>query len=482
MKFRLFMKIVGVKNVFRLVVSINKHGFNLLSLLDFVKNSSSLEAYLEDDYVKLSYQKLYQESIALAYHLELKHSIKTRSKVVIISNNSVAMIKTLFAVSSLGADIILLNPNQKKDYYKSIFENNTIHLLVGKNRKEFLDFNIPFFEENETIISSPLKRNAKRKNGNIIILSSGTKGKPKNEKRRLSAIKYINPVIDIIQKLNLIENKSVFISVPVFHGYGLAALFLSIFLKKKIRLTRKFDAKETLQILEQENINCWIVVPLMIQKVYAIRDLQTSALKSIISGGDILPAKVVENIHETSNIAMYNMYGTSETGVCIIATNDDLKKYPNTIGKSILGVKMKVKDTKGKSIHNEDIGQLVVKCEWASDDKKDYFYTTGDLVSKNEEGYYFYKGRMDDLIVLGGENIYPNEIESMIYRNSKVKWVKARGSKENGMVGIHLDLLVEDRISFNEMEFQNWMTQEMPKYMIPKSIKVVDYEPVLKLM
>ncbi|CAM4110719.1 class I adenylate-forming enzyme family protein [Flavobacterium jumunjinense] len=482
MKFRLIMKIVGVKNVLRLVVSINKHGFNLLSLLDFVKHSPLTDAYIEDDSVKLSYKELYEESVVLAHYLETKYNLKAKSKVAIISSNSVAMVKTLFAVSSLGADIVLLNPNQKKDYYTSIFEKSTFLLIIGENKNEWQDVNLPFFNENEIIATSVLKRKAKRKSGSIIIFSSGTKGKPKKEKRKLAVAKYINPVIDIIQKLNLIATKTVLISVPVFHGYGLAALFLSLFLKKKIRLTRKFDAKETLQILEQENINCWIVVPLMIQKVYAIRNLQTSALKSIISGGDILPVRVVKNIHETSNIAIYNMYGTSETGVCIIATNDDLKKYPNTIGKSILGVKMKVKDTKGKSINNEDIGQLVVKCEWASDDKKDDFYTTGDLVSKNEEGYYFYRGRIDDLIVLGGENIYPNEIESMIYRNSKVKWVKARGSRENGMVGIHLDLLVEDRISFNEMEFQNWMTQEMPKYMIPKSIKVVDYEPDLKLM
>ena len=121
MKFRLIMKTLGFKNVFRLVVSINKHGFNLLSLLDFVKHSPLTDAYIEDDSVKLSYKELYEKSVVLAHHLETKYNLKAKSKVAIISSNSVAMVKTLFAVSSLGADIVLLNPNQKKDYYTSFF-------------------------------------------------------------------------------------------------------------------------------------------------------------------------------------------------------------------------------------------------------------------------------------------------------------------------------------------------------------------------
>jgi acyl-coenzyme A synthetase/AMP-(fatty) acid ligase len=221
----------------------------------------------------------------------------------------------------------------------------------------------------------------------------------------------------------------------------------------------------------------------MIQKVYDVGNLKANSLKSIISGGDVLPSKIVETIHKTSNIKVYNMYGTSETGVCIIATNEDLKKYPNTIGKSILGVKIKINDTNGRAIHNDDIGQLVVKCKWSSEDKKNDFYQTGDLVSKNKEGYYFYAGRIDDLIIVGGENIYPSELEYMIYKYLGIKWVKAKSViTENGTVGIHLDLLVHNKNTFNKHEFQNWMLHEIPKYMIPSSIAFLDSDLVLKLM
>lgn len=483
MKFWLIIQIIGIKGIFRLLASISKHGFNLLSLLDFAKYSPTTEAYIQDDQSKLSYVDLYKQSIALANHLETEYKVKHKTKVAIISRNSVVMVKALFSVSSLGADMILLNPNQKKDYYKHVFDNNQIHLIVGENKQDFLDFDIPFFEEGEKIIYSALKNNSQRKSGTIIILSSGTKGKPKNEKRKLNTLKFLNPVIDIAQKTKLTENNSVLISVPIFHGYGLAALLLSIFLNKKIRLTRKFDVHETRQILEYENINCWIVVPLMIQKLYTAPYLKPNSLKSIISGGDVLPSKIVHIIQDTSNIEIFNMYGSSETGVCLIATNEDLKKYPNTIGKSILGVKMRINNAKGIAIYNQDIGELVVKCEWSSDDKKDEFYKTGDLFFKNQEGYYFYAGRMDDLIIIGGENIYPYEIEAITYKNSKTKWVKACGiNSKNGNIGIHLDLLVHDKIKFNEDEFKSWLVEEFPKYMIPNSITLLDSEPTLKLM
>jgi acyl-CoA synthetase (AMP-forming)/AMP-acid ligase II len=477
-----------IKRILGLAFSIAKHGFTLLALLDSVKKTTIKEASLQDDGVKLSYPDLYAQSLAMASHLQTKYKIKTGSNIVIVSTNSVAFVTSLFSVSSIGTNIFLLNPNQKEDYYTFFFANNPINLIIGANPNDynFSNKQIPFFSYHEKIApQDPLIRtkSQKWKKSSLVILSSGSKGKPTNEKRKLGVLKYWNPLIDIVEKLALKENKSVLISVPIFHGYGLAALFLSVFMGQKTYLTPKFDSKKTLELLKNNDINSWIAVPLMIQKVFSLPAMQTTALQKIISGGDVLPSSIVEAIHKQGSIQIYNLYGTSETGVCTIATNKDLRRYPQTIGTAIRGVKTKITNQKGSVIPNDAVGELHIKCAWSADTKKDHFEPTGDLVSKNSEGYYFHKGRKDDLIIIGGENIYPIELEQILYRNPKIKWVKAKAMiTEIGTFIIHIDLVVDDTVGFCEHEYKDWIATAVPKYMIPKSMRFLKTEPVPKLM
>ena len=170
--------------------------------------------------------------------------------------------QSLFAISSLGTNVYLLNPNQKKDYYDFFFTKNKIDLVMGQkqNEQNFENKQIPYYcfeKDVDDINRSTNNSNQKWKSSTIVILSSGSKGKPKNEKRNLSVVQYLNPLIDIIKKLGLRDNKSVLISVPVFHGYGLAALFLSLFMNQKIRLSSKFNPEKTLTILKKELPTFW---------------------------------------------------------------------------------------------------------------------------------------------------------------------------------------------------------------------------------
>lgn len=482
MKLLTIFKLFGFRSSLKLFFSIRKHGFNLMSLLHFAKDSDIKEAYIQDDSKLVSYNELYTQSIFFANYLQQKFNIRSQSKVAIVTSNSIEMVKSMFSISSLGADIFLLNSNQKQEYYNSVFINNSIDLIISESDTDFLNLDIPYFKLGDVIDCIHKEQVIKCKNGSIVVFSSGTTGSPKKEKRKLGFLKFALPSIDIVHKLKLLRLKSVLISVPIFHGYGLAALLVSVFLKKRIRLTRKFETEKAFSIIEKEDISCWIAVPLMINKMISLQKKYNNNFISIISGGDVLPSALVQELHKSSKLEIYNMYGTSETGVCTIATNDDLKKYPSTIGKEIVGLKIKIKKLKSKSVEKH-LGELTIKSLWAADDKKNSYYKTGDLVYKNTEDYYFYSGRIDDLIVLGGENIYPIEVESIIYKHPEVFWVKVTPFAKNEMIiGLHLDIAVNDPSTFNEQDFENWMKQEIPKYMLPKSITILDSEPFLKLM
>jgi fatty-acyl-CoA synthase len=478
------ISVIGPRQIIRTIASVNRHGFTLLALLDSVKGIK--EGTCTDDNEQVPYSELYARSLAMAYYLNERHGIGHGSKVAIVSVNCVPFVTSLFAASGLGADIFLLNPNQKSDHFESFLVSQEIDLIIGEEAiaGEFPN-DVPFFWYHEKIDMTggrSVRSIVKRKKGNITILSSGSKGIPKSERRKLSVAKYLDPLVDIIEKLHLKENSSVLISVPVFHGYGLAALLLSFFLGQKIRITKKFDTERTLKIMQDEKPDSWIAVPLMIQKVFSA-NAGSIPVKSIISGGDVLPSNIIGVIRKKSSAKIYNLYGTSETGVCTIATDDDLRNYPGTIGKTIPGIKTKIVGADGNLIAGEGAGQLLVKCAWSSESRNADHLPTGDLVSKNDQGYYFYKGRQDDMMVIGGENVYPIEVENILYRHPAVKWVKAQSRIDKDQItGIHIDVVLLQEASLSEKELIDWMLGKAPNYMVPRSVAILHEETEGKLM
>ncbi|MGQ2981916.1 class I adenylate-forming enzyme family protein [Flavobacterium sp.] len=464
---------LGPGRILRTAVSVRKYGFTLLALLDAVKHS---DAFVKDDAEKISYAELYVRSLQLAHLLHQKYGISSGSRVAIAGTNSTALVRSLFAVSGLGADIFLLNPNQKAAYFSTLIPANRIDVIMGDTglADELAGLNISFFDHQQTIegIAHPPRSITKFKKGSITILTGGSTGMPRSEKRKVSAIRFIDPLVEIIDKLRLKDADTVFLSVPIFHGYGMAALLLSVFLGKSVRLTKKFDAEKTQQILNEEKPDRWIIVPRMLQKVLGSGDLKLGHLKTVISGGDVLLPNTVEQLRQASNAKVYNLYGTSETGVCTIATDDDICKYPGTIGKMIRGVNAKT----------DDKGQLLIKCAWSSDDRNGSYVATGDIVVQNADGYYFYKGRIDDMMVIGGENVYPAELEDILLRHTSIQWAKAMGILTDGIARIHIDIVLADGSYLDKDEFMQWLSGQVPGYMMPKSITVLSIEPASKLV
>jgi len=126
---------------------------------------------------------------------------------------------------------------------------------------------------------------------------------------------------------------------------------------------------------------------------------------------------------------------------------------------------------------------LLVNCKWSSDIRSNQFVATGDLMYKNQEGFYFYKGRKDDRMVIGGENIYPIELESIIYTHPSISWVKVSPFvDENENTRIQAELVIKESRAFVEEDFLDWLKARIPSYMWPKSITVIPEVVPSKLM
>ena len=162
----------------------------------------------------------------------------------------------------------------------------------------------------------------------------------------------------MVQRLKLVQYKNGYIATPLYHGYGIAILFLFITLGKKVVVSEKFHSEKACELIRKHQVEIITVVPLMIHKMLKENVADLRSLHCIASGGAVLSPNLVEEVKGTVGNVLYNLYGTSETGLNIIATPNDLTYSTRTIGKSIKGVKLKIVNPLQEKVEKTTIGQV----------------------------------------------------------------------------------------------------------------------------
>ena len=181
---------------------------------------------------------------------------------------------------------------------------------------------------------------------------------------------------------------------------------------------RNFDAEEALKTIANEEIEVLPLVPAMLARLWQIDEAPSlmKTVKCIICGGDRLDKKWVDVTSEYLGNVLFNLFGTTEAGFFMIASPQDLSRSEEvTIGRPIRGVKCKVENEDGQGV-----GSLWVRSGWAMIGLKDKWQNTGDLVYRSPDGCYFYRGRSDNMVVCGGENVYPENVEKVINSHTDV--------------------------------------------------------------
>lgn len=215
--------------------------------------------------------------------------------------------------------------------------------------------------------------------------------------------------------------------------------------------------------------------------------LQTNAgdLKSlacIASGGAKLSIKLAEETFKELGGVLYNLYGTSEAGLNFIATPQDLLYSASTIGKKINGMRLKVLDVNMNKVENGKIGQLCIENDWSMSSRNSTWIETGDLGYRDKNGYCFLCGRTDDMIVSGGENVHPIEVEQVLIKHFFVKDAAVIGIDDH-QFGQRLKAFVlpsEDGI-LREDELLEWLRLRVARFQMPKEITFVDHMPYTPL-
>lgn len=490
----------------RLIMSITRHGSNLMALLAISARTYGGKPALRDENESLSYRELLLQSEILAHELKSRYRIKRGSRVGFLCKNHAALVKSLFAASQAGADLFLLNAEMGREQLEHTIRERSFDLVIHDpawtSLLEHMDgptAMLPAYaglvegedqlsvdqlcrEELSGHSADETRRSLTRESGGrLMLLTGGTTGKAKTAPHKPSLFSYLNPMSTLLDKLQLMKCGTAYIATPIYHGYGIAMLLLFIALGKKIVVTSGFQACHASELVKLHRVEFISVVPIMLKKMLAHDPEALRSLRCIASGGAELPVALAEEAKRELGDVLFNLYGTSEAGLAAVATPLELMDYPGTIGKRINGVPLVVQNSSGQIAEPDEIGMVALRRKGVFI-RKSSFIATGDVGWRNRKGYFFLCGRVDDMIVSGGENVYPVELERVLLGHPLIADAAARGVPDDDFgqrLVAYIQLKPEAAVSAEEIA--DWLRGKAARYQMPRDILLVDELPYTPL-
>lgn len=473
--------------LFYLLVALVTTGVNLMALLRLAAQLHPHRLAVIDERDHFSYRQLWQQAESLALTLQRDYSIQRHQKVAIACCNHAAGIKAIFAVSRLGAHLFLLNPELSSDQMQALTERLAIDFFIFdcqddqpispwlesalQQHKALPAYHatVPSIDQLSSIPTA--NRQLKTvKTGNIVVMTGGTTGQPKPASRKPSILNFLPPFIALLEQVQLDKYRSVYIATPIYHGFGLAALLIGMVLGGDLYVTRRFEAAQACSLIARYQIEVVTLVPLMLQRMLKHNSGSLSSLQRVLSGGAALSPALVQATLDQLGRILFNLYGTSEAGFCILGTPDLLSRKPASIGQPVWGVKVRIVSDGEQGDRSSRIGRLCIRSAWSTHQKS--WIETGDLAEQDLEGDIFLCGRVDDMIISGGENVYPIDLENILMQHPDVDSAVVFGIPD-AEFGQRLQAVVikKQHVRLSEVMLRDWLKPRVARYQMPAFIE-----------
>ncbi|HEY4182854.1 MAG TPA: AMP-binding protein [Kofleriaceae bacterium] len=265
--------------------------------------------------------------------------------------------------------------------------------------------------------------------GGVIVYTSGTTGKPKGANRSWKSTGF-DSVADLIDRVGMRADDRHLVVCPLYHSAAPAFVAIMMGLGATIVLMNHFDPEGALDIIAKERITCSVMVPTMLIRIAnlppeTIAKHDASSLRWIMSAAAPLTTDAARRFMDKFGPVQWNFYGATETGLVTIAGPHDHLSRPGTIGVAMRGNEIRLLGDDGRQVKQGEIGELYVKNETmitgyhnnsdaTTDAQKQGLFSVGDLARQDADGYYFLESRKHDMVISGGVNIYPREIEDVL--------------------------------------------------------------------
>src|SRR5271165_4973049 len=402
-----------------------------------------------DERGTLTFQEVDRRTNALAHEL-MDAGVSEQDGVAIMCRNHRGFVDATVACSKLGAGALYLNTEfagpqiadviEREDPVAVIYDEEFADLVgeTGDQRMGFVAWSDPGAPPAAPLLDELIARGRESEltppaeKGRVVILTSGTTGTPKGAARPQSDS--VEPAAALFSKIPLKARETTMIAAPMFHSWGYAHFLLSLPLLSTLVLRRRFDPEETLKAVAQHRASALVVVPVMLQRILelppeTIASYDVSCLKVIAVSGSALPGELATRVMDTFGDVLYNLYGSTEVAWATIATPEDLRAAPGTAGRPPIGTVVKLLDDDGREVPAGEGGRIFVGNELMFDGytgggNKEVIaglMSTGDVGHLDSDGRLFVDGRDDEMIISGGENVFPREVEDLLAGHAEIE-------------------------------------------------------------
>src|SRR6478609_9739624 len=326
----------------------------------------------------------------------------------------------------------------------------------------------------------------------VILYTSGTTGKPKGaELTHLNLFR--NAEISSRTTCEVGPGNVVLGALPLFHSFGQSVgMNASLLVGACFTLVPKFDPEETLATMERDRVTHFYGVPTMFGALLHHPDRErfdTSSLRTCITGGASMPVEVLRGFEDAFGAKVMEGYGLSETSPVACSNHPDMERKPGSIGTPIEGVEMQVVDEDDNPVEQGEVGEIVIRGhnimkgywnrpEATEEAMRGGWFHSGDMARVDEDGYYYIVDRKKDLIIRGGYNVYPREVEEVLYEHPKIR--------EAAVVGIPHDewgaetgaaVVVHDGEELPPEEVSEYVKERGAAYEYPRVVWFLDDLP-----
>jgi acyl-CoA synthetase (AMP-forming)/AMP-acid ligase II/carbon monoxide dehydrogenase subunit G len=463
------------------------------------------ETAIVDELGTLSFGEMHKRSNALAHSLS-DAGIVEGDGVAVMCRNHRGFVEATAALSKLGADALYLNtafaaPQLTevvgREKPKAIVYDEEFGDLLSEaahRRKRFIawhdsdDLDDPTLDE-LIAAGDPSNVVPPEREGRATILTSGTTGSPKGASR--GNPQSMDPVVALLSKIPLKSRQVSHIAAPLFHSWGFAHFSLGLILGTTLVLRRKFDPEECLAEVARHRCDVLVVVPVMMSRILELPEevrskYDLSSLKVVAASGSALPGDLATEWMDAFGDTLYNLYGSTEVAWASIATPADMRAAPGTAGKPPRGTVVKLYDEEKREVPPGETGRIFVGNEMlfegytggGSKDVIGNLMATGDVGRFDSGGRLFVEGRDDEMIVSGGENVFPKEVEDLLSRHEAVAEAAALGVEDKDFgQRLRAFVVLEDGKKASEDDLKGYVKQNLARYKVPREVVFLDELP-----
>lgn len=475
---------LGPKGLVSFALALLRVGPNACALLGFRARLTPDRPALCDGREGLDWRELHRRVECLARVFEREYGVRPGDRAALVVRRGIPFVEAFYALCRAGVHVTVLNPDMGAPRRSEILSRKSVQVVVRE--EEFLGgqegasrwIDVPLEVAREAARSLPMASLGPRRAGRISVLTGGTTGEAKTAQRRTSPLAVARPFLGLLSRIELHKCRELAVCSPVHHGFGLSTLLIGTFLGPRLHLWDRWNTAEVSDRIRHHGIDTVVAVPPMLSRLLESDASVLSVVERFLCGGARLDPDLARRGLAAMDGALHNLFGSSEAGFSILAGPDDLREFPDTLGRALAGVRVRILDASGTEVARGEPGEIAVESSWAMESVAGRTCRTGDLGRMDPAGRVFLLGRVDDMVVSGGENVYPADLEAAALHHPDVReavaWPIVDPEFDRRLV---LAVAVRGQ-NMTADALREWLRGRVARFQMPAKIAVVESIPL----